>query len=66
MTLLQKVQFLYQERLHDLTKWGRDFISDMFNHLDGVGESASDDEVAEVLTRPQIEKINELWEELGL
>jgi len=56
MTTIEKVKFLKEERFQDLNAWAKEFISDLY-------EFASDDDE---LTRRQIEKVDELWEDLGL
>ena len=57
MTILQKIDFIRTERYQDLDEWEREFISDLFEYTQDPEEE---------LTRRQIEKIEEIWEHLGL
>lgn len=56
MTTIEKIAFIRQERYAELNDWCKEFISDLF-------ENASDEEE---LTRRQIDKVDEIWEDLGL
>lgn len=56
MNSIEKVKFLKEERYIDLNSWSREFISDIY-------EFAQDDDE---LTQRQIEKIDQIWEDLGL
>jgi len=57
MTLEEKIKFIYEERLHDCNSWEKEFISDLYLNVQDASEE---------LTRRQIEKVNEVWENLGL
>lgn len=63
MTLAQKIYFIREERHQDLSQWEREFIEDIYEGIDGM---ASDELAEEYLTSRQIEKIEEIWENLGL
>lgn len=55
MNVVEKINFIFEERRHDLNEWQKEFITDLYDH------AQDDDE----LTRRQIEKVNEIWMELG-
>ena len=57
MTIIQKINFIREQRYHDLNNWEKEFISDLY-------ENVQDSE--EELTRRQIEKVEEIWADLGL
>ena len=57
MTTTEKIKFMKEERYQDLNAWGREFISDLYDNVQDAEEE---------LTRRQIEKVDELWEDLGL
>lgn len=56
MTTIEKIEFLREERFQDLNSWEREFIDDLYTHAQDEDE----------LTRRQIDKINEIWEGVGL
>jgi hypothetical protein len=56
MTTVEKVKFIKEERWIDLNAWEREFIADLY-------EYAQDDDE---LTARQIEKVSEIWTDLGL
>lgn len=57
MTLIQKIQFIREERYHELNDWQKEFISDLYLNVQDPKEE---------MTRKQIEKVDEIWQELGL
>lgn len=57
MTLSQKIQFLREERFHDLNAWQQGFIDDLYDFVQDAEEE---------LTPRQIGKVEEIWEEMGL
>ena len=66
MTTLEKLNFIREERYQDLNDWQKDFIEDRYEAVTNHPDEITDDEVKEFFTRKQIEKIDEIWEELGL
>lgn len=56
MTATEKIKFIYEERYEDLNAWCKEFITDLYSH------AQDDDE----LTARQVQKIEEIWEDLGL
>jgi len=56
MTVTEKIKFIREECYQELNEWCKEFIADLY-------EFASDEEE---LTRRQIEKVDEIWENLGL
>ncbi len=56
MTAFQKINFIREERYQDLNAWEKEFISDLYDNAQDEDE----------LTRKQIEKVEEVWENLGL
>ena len=56
MTEIQKIKFLREERFHDLNAWEQGFIEDLYEYA----------QEEEELTSRQIEKLDEIWEDLGL
>lgn len=66
MTLLQKIQYLREERYHDLNDWEKEFVSDMYEGTEGIPSESSDEDTEEYLTTRQVEKLEEICEELGI
>lgn len=66
MTTLQKLRFIREECFQDLNEWERDFVDQMYDGVDGVPDNTNDEDLSEYLTRRQMEKIDEIWEELWL
>jgi len=56
MTYAEKVKFVREERFEELNAWCKEFISDVYDNV-------QDDEE---LTQRQMDKIDEIWEDLGL
>lgn len=56
MSVIEKIEWIYEECREDLNDWQREFITDLYDHAQNEEE----------LTRRQIEKVNEIWEEMGL
>ena len=56
MTVIEKINWIYEECRSDLNKWELEFITDLFDNAQDEDE----------LTRKQIEKVDEIWENLGL
>jgi len=65
MTLPERIKFIREERFQDLNDWERDFIQDIYDSMTAAGE-VTEEEVKEFFTRRQVEKVNEIWENLGL
>ena len=65
MSIYEKICFLRQERYEDLNDWSKGFIEDLYETVD-LAEPPTDEEIKEFFTRRQIEKINEIWEDMGL
>ena len=57
MTTLEKITFIKEERYQELNEWEKEFISDLYDNVQNADEE---------LTRRQIEKVDEIWENLGL
>ena len=57
MTTEDKIKHLYEKCMADLDSWEQDFISDLYENVQDAEEE---------LTRRQIEKVDEVWEGLGL
>ena len=57
MTVTEKIKFIREERYQDLNDWEREFIGDLYDNAQDAEEE---------LTRRQIEKVDEIWENLGL
>lgn len=66
MTLLEKLDWLREECYHDLNSWQQGFIEDVHDTIHRHADEVTEEEVKEFLTRRQIEKIEEIWEEVGL
>lgn len=65
MTLRQKLEFIRTERFQDINKWEKDFISDLYEGLDGLPSWQTDEDMNDYLTERQIKKLNEIWENLA-
>lgn len=57
MTLKQQIEFLRTECYQDLNTWEKEFIVDVYDHVQDTEEE---------LTSRQKEKIREIWEGVGL
>lgn len=57
MNLLQKIQFIREERFEELNDWEKEFISDLYENVQDTDEE---------LTPRQRNKVEEIWQELGL
>ena len=66
MTIIEKLNWLREERYQDLNDWQKGFIEDLSDTLNNHPDEVTEDEVKEFFTRRQIEKIEEIWEEMGL
>lgn len=68
MTTIEKVNFIREDRFLDLDAWQKEFIEDIYSELNAHPdcETLTDAEVKDFLTPRQIEKINEIWKDLGL
>lgn len=62
---LHRVKHLYRKCLVDLNEWEKQFISDMMDRVtDGEGQNLPVDDF--FITRRQAEKVDEIWEKVGL
>ena len=66
MNLLEKINWLKEERYVDLDSWEKGFIDDLYETIQQHPDEPTEDEVLEFFTRRQIEKVDEIWENLGL
>ena len=61
LNAIQKVKFLKEKQYEDLNKWEKEFIDDLYEFVD---EDSS--EPTSGLSRRQVEKIEEIWQDIGL
>ena len=66
MTILEKLSWLREECYQDLNEWQKGFIEDLYDTIKEHPDEVTEDELHEFFTRKQIEKIEEIWEEVGL
>lgn len=66
MTILEKLSFIKEERYQDLNKWQQGFIDDLTEKIDLHPDEVTEDEVRDFFSRRQIEKLDEIWQEIGL
>ena len=65
MGIIEKLNWLLEERFQDLNGWQKGFIDDLYETMSNHPDEVSEDEVREFFTSRQIEKIEEIWEEIG-
>ena len=57
MEPIEKIRRLYEKCFADLNSWEKEFISDLYHNVQDPEEE---------MTRRQLDKLNEIWEEHGL
>ena len=66
MTVIQLIHIIKEDHKLELNSWQRQFIEDIYDGVDGLGSDTPDQEIGEFLTGPQINKVYEIAQELGI
>ncbi len=65
MTIEEKIETLFYDLYVDLNAWEKDFISKVHEGIDGL-DGITDQDIGEYLTPRQIEKVQEIFERVGI
>ena len=66
MTIKEKIVRIREDFFHELRDKEKIFIDDMYDGVDGLPQSLSDEDISEYLTERQISWINDIATSLGL